>query len=77
MEGEKQKGEKSDRKITSTKYGETTVARHFYQNNHKVSGLKWMVLEQIEGNNTRQMQNKLLKTGGILDYYGRYFGLLL
>lgn len=61
MEREDQKKEKIDTKITNTKYGETTVARHFYQNNHKVSDLKWMVLEQIEGNNNRQIQKQLLK----------------
>lgn len=43
------------------KFGETTVARHFFEKGHKVSDLKWMILESIMADNDHQIKNKLLQ----------------
>lgn len=40
---------------------QTTVARHFSEYKHSVSDFKWMVLEKVEGEDERQMKQKLLK----------------
>lgn len=39
--------------------GETMVARHFAEHKHRVSKLKWMILEKIE--DERQIKGKLLR----------------
>lgn len=46
----KEKSEEDDK--GGAKYGENTVARHFTEKGHRVSELRWAVLEIVHGDNT-------------------------
>lgn len=43
------------------KYGESTVARHFFENNHHISDLSWQVIERIYAIDQHNVGVTLLK----------------
>lgn len=46
---------------TKSKFGETGVAKHFYELGHQVSDLRWQVIEQIYANSKHECHTKLLQ----------------
>lgn len=49
-----------DRQETN-KYGESTVARHFYEMRRNISDLRWVVIEKVFGNDESQIKTRLLQ----------------
>lgn len=58
---EKDGSKNKDLDKRTKKYGERTVARHFYEVRHRVSELKWQTIEKIYGDDTQQKNKRLLQ----------------
>lgn len=43
------------------KFGETSVARHVAEARHNVSDLRWLIIEEVYGNNRTQVNLHLLQ----------------
>ncbi|XP_056409510.1 uncharacterized protein LOC130329910 [Hyla sarda] len=56
----KSKEDQSQVEIGS-KLGETGVAKHFHEYGHKVSELRWLVIEEVEGESEEKIKRKLLQ----------------
>lgn len=53
--------ERKNAEESGHRFGETSVARHFQENKHNVSNLRWAILEQINIENVHYIKNKLLR----------------
>lgn len=53
--------EQSEKGVKKSKYGETEVAKHFHENRHQVSELKWLVIKQLYGDYRNNPHTKLLQ----------------
>lgn len=56
-----QQNKNNEERESASKFGETTVARHFVEMQHSINELRWVILEQIYGQDKESVKIRLLR----------------